>query len=164
MNRLIRRTVTKRQQMLIRAKIIARIKVDQYGCWITQPSRTGEPEKGSPSRMNLFGWCLTIPVWSYLGWRSKILEVGTNVCHLCDKPRCANPYHVWYGTSSLNALDAFQKGRRKSPFINHKSLRKQETELALGRRRIMIRWHKNKWRAAYQKHYGEVPEVLSHLS
>ena len=33
------------------------------------------------------------------------------VMHTCDTPKCCNPVHLQAGTTSLNALDAVQKGQ-----------------------------------------------------
>jgi hypothetical protein len=157
-NRLISRTVTPEQQELIRTKITARIAVDANGCWITQPSRTGLPKRG-PSNMKLFGWCLTVPVWACLGWKSDTIPPGTAVCHICDVPRCANPDHLWIGDDSENAKDAYHKGRRKSPFVGH-GPRSKDIELALGRRRILMRWHGDAWPTEYERRYGKIPAYL----
>jgi hypothetical protein len=35
-------------------------------------------------------------------------------CHTCDNPPCCNPDHIWPGTTSENAQDAINKGRRPS--------------------------------------------------
>lgn len=37
---------------------------------------------------------------------------GMYICHKCDNPRCCNPEHLFLGTSSENAKDAFSKNRR----------------------------------------------------
>lgn len=153
-NRLIARQVTPEQQALIRERILTRVKPNHNGCWITQPSQTGEPKSGRPSMMKLFGWCLTAPVWSVLGWKTDILPAGTAICHTCDIPRCANPDHLWIGNDSENARDAYQKRRRRSPFINGRPPRSRKMELMLGRRRILKRWYGDKWKEEYEKRYG----------
>jgi hypothetical protein len=33
-------------------------------------------------------------------------------CHHCDVPMCVNPDHLYWGSHSSNALDAFARGRR----------------------------------------------------
>lgn len=154
-NRLLPRRVTEQQQKLIREKVLARIKLDHSGCWIVQASRTGVPKQG-PSIMKLFGATLSVPVWTCLGWKVTELPAGTAVCHTCDAPRCANPDHLWIGDDSQNALDAYSKGRRKSPLVGH-GPREKEVELHLGRRRIMMRWHGDNWKEAYEKKYGPIP-------
>ena len=42
---------------------------------------------------------------------------GFGGCHTCDTPRCVNPRHIFPGTASDNAKDAFRKGRRVSPSL-----------------------------------------------
>lgn len=51
---------------------------------------------------------------AYTLYKGKIPD-GLQVCHECDNPPCCNPHHLWLGTSSDNAKDAFHKGRRKQP-------------------------------------------------
>lgn len=36
-------------------------------------------------------------------------------CHTCDNPPCTNPAHLWWGTASENTMDAYRKGRVKTP-------------------------------------------------
>lgn len=37
---------------------------------------------------------------------------GLIICHRCDNPSCCNPNHIFAGTHSDNAHDAYNKGRR----------------------------------------------------
>jgi len=44
------------------------------------------------------------------------IPAGFYVCHDCDNPICANPRHLFAGTSQDNTRDAQRKGRRyKAP-------------------------------------------------
>ena len=38
-----------------------------------------------------------------------------DACHSCDNPSCVNPKHVFPGTASDNAKDAYAKGRLYNP-------------------------------------------------
>ena len=38
------------------------------------------------------------------------------VMHQCDNPRCVNPAHLSLGTTAENIKDAYDKGRKSSPF------------------------------------------------
>jgi|SRR5215471_6346805 len=48
-------------------------------------------------------------------WHYKIDPGILNVCHNCypnpDNSLCVNPAHLWIGTQSANAKDAYNKGR-----------------------------------------------------
>lgn len=39
------------------------------------------------------------------------IPAGLDICHRCDNPSCANPFHLFCGTTSENILDAVKKGR-----------------------------------------------------
>lgn len=40
---------------------------------------------------------------------------GMRILHRCDNPACVRPSHLFLGTDADNTVDAFSKGRRKSP-------------------------------------------------
>jgi hypothetical protein len=45
------------------------------------------------------------------------------VMHLCDRPICVEPSHLFGGTPKKNVRDAVQKGRHKTPFRRSKKER-----------------------------------------
>lgn len=155
------KALTDSQRMIVRERLLGRMKKIPDGCWIILPGRTG-PTKRYPI-LKIFGKVRPACVWSYLVFTKKGIPVGTAICHTCDNDKCANPKHLWLGNESENASDAYAKARRKSPWIKHPSYRTRDAELALGRRRILIRWHGVNWKRAYKKFYGLVPKYLPEL-
>lgn len=51
---------------------------------------------------------------SYMLFKGEIPS-GMYVCHTCDVRLCVNPDHLWLGTPSDNAIDAYKKGRMIPP-------------------------------------------------
>lgn len=52
-----------------------------------------------------------------LSWEIHYGKIPENilVCHHCDNKKCVNPKHLFLGTYSDNAKDAFNKGRMTMP-------------------------------------------------
>jgi len=48
---------------------------------------------------------------AYHVWRGPI-PTGSLICHVCDTPPCANPYHVYPGSALDNARDRDRASRR----------------------------------------------------
>jgi hypothetical protein len=53
------------------------------------------------------------------------------ICHKCDNPPCCNPNHLFLGTTQINALDAFKKGRRVVGSKNPNAKLKEEDVMAI---------------------------------
>jgi hypothetical protein len=98
------------------AKIKARCKVGERGCWVWQ------------------GFCQKPPraygETNYLGkkWRVHRLMYtlvygpipdGKLVCHKCDNPSCCNPDHLWLGTHLENMSDCRAKDRYHYANLTH---------------------------------------------
>lgn len=43
---------------------------------------------------------------------TRLPQPGENALHRCDNPPCVNPDHLYFGSQSENALDAYKRGRR----------------------------------------------------
>lgn len=42
-----------------------------------------------------------------------------SVCHICDNPKCCNPFHLFLGTAKDNRMDCSRKGR----VISHQGMK-----------------------------------------
>jgi len=80
-------------------------KTSPDGCWLWKAGRNKQGygtfwNAGHNLRANRVAWILTN------GDPGKL-----NVLHTCDNPPCVNPFHLFLGTQSENALDSVKKGR-----------------------------------------------------
>jgi hypothetical protein len=81
------------------------------GCWLWTRAKT----RGGYGQMRAVGPAGLVVIRAHrfalamkLGrWPSGL------ACHTCDNPPCVNPDHLFEGSASDNALDAFKKGRRR---------------------------------------------------
>jgi len=151
--------ITKTQQKLLAQKLLSRRAINKNGCWIVLRVNGKRFANTTSPRVSMGGRSYSPGQASYLAFVNPKLEVDSSICHKCDNPRCINPEHIWCGNDSENAIDAFKKGRRKNPLIGH-GPRPRHIEIALGRRRIMIRYHGDRWKDGYKKHYGKLPSYL----
>ncbi len=70
-----------------------------------QPIVQGDKKGNRVEYLHRISW------WLHYGKIPK----GLLVCHKCDNRKCANPCHLFLGTSSDNIKDAYNKGRIKIP-------------------------------------------------
>lgn len=57
-----------------------------------------------------------------------LIPNGLSICHSCDTPQCANPYHLWCGDMQENMADKINKGRQARGETQHNS-KLTETEV-----------------------------------
>lgn len=83
------------------------------GCWSWTASRTrggygAFRENGRQVGAHRFSWKMA----------NGPIPAGRWVLHKCDNPPCVNPEHLFLGDASVNAKDAFAKGRRHVPYYD----------------------------------------------
>lgn len=94
---------------------------DQSACW----NWTGGKDKDGYGFFYIFGQTVIASRFIYELLNGPIPK-GMIVCHHCDNPSCCNPNHLFIGTHSDNALDAYHKGRRSA--VGHNNGRSILTE------------------------------------
>ena len=90
--------------------------VDKSGdCWIwTAHTKTGKGY-GRIGAGGRDGKYLLAHRVSYQLHKGEIPE-NMVVMHKCDNPRCVNPEHLSIGTPAMNIKEAYDKGRKITPF------------------------------------------------
>ena len=99
----------------IKERLMAKVVVDDGGCWVWQGQRRGKMGYGS---MNVIidgrkrkRKCHRLSYEAHIG---PIDPATPCVLHRCDNPPCCNPQHLWLGTLIDNVRDRDAKGRTKS--------------------------------------------------
>lgn len=90
----------------LKCKIKESIKINDNNCWLYKNTSSGPYSK---LRWNM-KWYSAHRI-SYEIYKGEIPK-GMWVCHACDTPKCINPDHLFIGSASDNAKDAFSKNRR----------------------------------------------------
>lgn len=80
------------------------------GCWLWVGQTTGE-SNGNYGRLKVNGKNVPAHRVSWMLHVGPIPE-GMIVCHKCDTPLCANPSHLFLGTTKENMADKVIKGRQ----------------------------------------------------
>lgn len=80
---------------------------DRGPCWIW----TGDRDKDGYGKITIDYIPTSVHRYSYIIHIGTIPQ-GLLVCHHCDNPPCANPVHLFIGTSQVNTADSTRKGRR----------------------------------------------------
>lgn len=91
---------------LRREKFLARVKVDEAGCWIFQ----GMINRQGYGQVKRDGKFYFAHRYSWMLHNGEI-EKGLVCCHKCDVRRCVNPDHLFVGTQKDNQQDMARKGR-----------------------------------------------------
>jgi hypothetical protein len=93
-------------------------KVDRTGdCWLWVAHRNAQGygqfatggHHGAQVSAHRFAWELT----------NGPVPDGMFVLHHCDNPPCVRPDHLFLGTQRDNVLDAWSKGRHRTPTLPH---------------------------------------------
>lgn len=79
------------------------------GCWIW---KSGVNHSGY-GKFTLDGKNRSLPAHrvAWMITHGEMPKSSVYVLHICDKPLCVNPDHLFLGTAKDNALDALKKGR-----------------------------------------------------
>ena len=96
----------------LQARLIGKIKVGENSCW----NWLGAKIWNGYGRLMFKSKARLAHRLAYIAFVNEIPQ-GMLVCHHCDNRSCINPNHLFVGTSSDNAVDAYKKGRANDPTV-----------------------------------------------
>lgn len=85
-------------------EILSNIQIDKSGCWIWTRGRTA----AGYGRVGGDFYAHRVVYQAMVGE----IPCGALICHHCDVPGCVNPKHLYLGSKSSNAKDAYARGLR----------------------------------------------------
>lgn len=88
-------------------RLYENMEVAENGCW----NWTGQVGSSGYGQIKAFGKMVSCHRLSFELYKGPI-QIGHEVCHSCDNPRCINPDHLFSGTHRQNMEDMVGKGRR----------------------------------------------------
>lgn len=119
----------------------------QEECWLW----TGGADAKGRGRVWIDGRIQLVhrAIWSYL---NGPIQPGMLLCHHCDNPRCANPFHLYVGTHADNMRDMRERRR-------HFSVSDPDLAREVGRRT----GEKNTWVGGQQNPKAKLTEAEASL-
>lgn len=97
------------------AKVLARVRKDDNGCWIWQ----GGHDTNGYGSIQYRGKTMPLHRQMYKVFHGVSLLTKQYVCHKCDTRRCCNPDHLFLGTQFDNMADSVRKGRHAEQLVTH---------------------------------------------
>jgi hypothetical protein len=134
-------------------KFESRYTVDPSGCWLW----TGALNRDGYGTMHVGPKTMLAHRVAYLLYVSSLGE-SVGVLHLCDRPACVNPAHLFPGTHTDNMRDMAAKGRGVRP-------RRPASKLTLNQA-VTIRFRHAQGGVtgrALAKEYGVCGATVSHI-
>ncbi len=107
------RTLTEKDQGLLRKKIFSLKSEDSNGCW----NWLGAKNNKGYGYIRFRNTSLSSHRASFAAFRERLTN-GLFACHRCDNPSCVNPEHLFSGTRKDNSEDMVIKGRQRKPKRN----------------------------------------------
>lgn len=116
------------QPMFAENKLFNNRKIDANGCWYW----TGLKDRDDYGIVSINKKAWRVHRFSYTYWVGDI-PFGMIVCHICDRPSCFNPDHLFLGSIKDNNNDRDTKGRGAKPkgSLNARAILNEEQVLEI---------------------------------